>query len=380
MMRRRLRIFFSVLAIIVVVLGVLLFLAYKLFVHTPSITEYASFSDVPLYTWTHVNLSDETMCSEGSAYRFYVRRGESPNLIIHFAGGGACWDAATCSQPITLTHFSGFYFPTSWEIFPNVLNGILNNQNSANPFHDWNAVYIPYCTADFHIGSADPTYTSADNQALTVHHRGRQNVTEALSWVLDTFPQPPTLLISGESAGGFGSIFWTPTIAAQYPASDIYQLADGVYLETPLWDEIVHEAWQSDMLSVVGADLAGDAYRSYVAASTPNITYLHINTLFDGTLLYFNSYLNGVSGDAAYVESWSQHMRASMQQTAASGLNYYFYLTDYGLDPQTQLTPHTSISGPLFFDVTEDEVPLSQWLRRIVIDGERFSVGESFLP
>ena len=96
---------------------------------------------------------------------------------------------------------------------------------------------------------------------------GRQNVTEALDWVFANFDHPPKLLISGESAGGFASILWTPTIAQHYATSKIYQLADGVFLKTPRWPEIIDQVWKADAQNTldldVGDDIADNAYLHY---------------------------------------------------------------------------------------------------------------------
>ena len=218
---------------------------------------------------------------------------------------------------------------------------------------------------------------------MTVDFSGRQNVTEALDWTFSTFPQPGKLLISGESAGAFGSTFWTPTIASRYPDSDIYQLADGAYLRSPQWAEIADEVWQADFPGnfgfTPGDDLEGDAYLHDIQTAPPNVTFLQLNTLYDGTLIRFDARLNAVADDDAHRDQWSQEMRASMNKSAESGQNYFYYVTDYGLDANTGRTPHTSITAPLFYSVTQDGVLLHDWLRRIVEDGERFSVGAGLL-
>ena len=343
-----------------------------------------NYSDLPLSAWARVDLSDKTQCSDGSDYYLYTRRGSSNNLLIYFSGGGAAWDAETSSQPITITHLdSGFYFPFIWEIIHATLDGIFKQDNPDNPFRDWSEVYIPYCTADFDIGAASPSYTLDDGSIFTIQHNGRQNVTEALNWVFNTFQQPDKVLVSGESAGGFATVFWTPTVTQHYTNSDIYQLADGVYLDTPLWPDIVNYVWQANTVKNFGFevsnDIAATAFLYDAQTAAPNVTYLHINTVYDQVLLHFNAKLNNVPNDATYRESWSQGLRASMKELADELPNYYFYITDYGLDDKTGTTPHTSISGPLFYQISEDTISLSDWLKRIIINGERLSVGGGLL-
>lgn len=359
------------------------FLVYNTITHAQAIQTPTEFQTLAPYVWAKIDLSDQTQCSEGSDYRIYARRGESANLLVHFVGGGAAWDATTSADPITLSDFDGFYFATIWELVRAILDGVFNTSHPDNPFRDWNVVYIPYCTADFHIGNAHPDYVSPSGNPFTLHHNGYQNATEALDWVYKTFPDSPEkLVISGESAGAFGSLFWTPTIAAHYPDSDIYHIGDGSFLKTALWPTIIDDVWQADTESLgftPSEDLIGGVYLQYAETTAPNITYLHINTLYDEVLTYFNGYLNQESDLATYPERWSAEMRASMQAIDDSDLPYFYFLTDHNLNPETMTTPHTSISFGLFYEMEEGGVRLSDWIRRIVIDGERFSVGAAFL-
>ncbi|MCU0466797.1 MAG: pectinacetylesterase family protein [Anaerolineae bacterium] len=359
------------------------FLLYSSLTHAQAVLTVDEFHALEPYTWARIDLSDQTQCSDGTDYRIYARRGESDNLLVHFVGGGAAWDAETSAQPITLNNFEGFYFANIWDILRAILDGVFSTSNPENPFHTWNAVYIPYCTADFHIGSAHPTYQRREGDPFTLHHNGRQNVTEALAWVFETFPAAPEkLVVSGESAGAFGSLFWLPTIAAQYPASDLYHIGDGSYLNAQQWPQIVGEVWQANTESLgftVTEDLIGGVYRQYAETTAPNVTYLHINTIYDEVLIHFNAYLDGVPNDADYRTAWSAQMRASMQAVDDTDLPYFYFLTDHGLDPEALTTPHTSLSFDLFYAIEQDDIRLSDWVYRLVMEGERFSVGSELM-
>jgi len=384
MLRRGLTVVFRCLSLVVLFVVGGGFLLYTTLTHAETIQTPVEFQELAPYVWARIDLSDQTQCSDGSDYRIYARRGESDNLLVHFVGGGAAWDAETSSNPITIDDMGdGFYFATIWDIVRVMLDGIFSTSNPDNPFHDWNVVYIPYCTADLHIGDAHLDYTLSDGKTFTLHHNGHQNITESLDWVFGTFESPEKLLISGESAGAFGSLFWTPTIAARYPDSEIYHLGDGSYLETPQWSHIVNQVWQADTEKLgfeVRDDLIGGLYLQYAQTTAPTVTYLHLNTLYDETLMYFNAYLNDDFDVPDYYKVWSAGMRASMQAVDDSDLPYYYFLTDHNFSPEKLTTPHTSISFGLFYEMEEGGVRLSDWLRRIIIDGERFSVGSEFMP
>ena len=382
MLKRLTKILFLFISILIV--GTIIFIVggYLLITHVGALSASASLTDLPLNQWTRIDLSDKTQCSDGSDYRIYVHRAASDNLVVHFAGGGMTWDAKSASQPITIGGSGGFYIPNIWEIVRATLGGLFAQDNPKNPFADWNEVYIPYCTGDFHIGNTTITYPLDNGKSITIHHNGRQNVTEALDWIYATFKTPPKVVVSGESAGAFGSTFWVPIIAAQYSQSETYNLSDGAFLTTPKWADIVNTVWKADSEKNLGftpADnLINSAYLSQIQPSSPHVTYLQINTLYDGTLTYFASVLNDKPYDAAFAEKWSQDMRSSVKEVAQSGLHYNYYLTNYGFNANS--TPHTSLSNGLFYEIQQDNVFLVDWVRRIVINGESVSIGSGFLP
>jgi hypothetical protein len=68
--------------------------------------------------------------------------------VVFFEGGGACWDAFTCANPIDSNRpptAPQFYKPAiSPGDDPRILNGLFDLANSRNPVKDWSFVYIPY--------------------------------------------------------------------------------------------------------------------------------------------------------------------------------------------------------------------------------------------
>lgn len=113
---------------------------------------------------------------------FYAKQGTAKGkVVVFFEGGGACWDAVTCSLPRlpgVPPQLAGVYkqeIPASDD--PTVLDGLFNLSNPANPVKDWTFVYIPYCTGDVHLGSKDVTYQNVIGNpfvpaSYTIHHRG----------------------------------------------------------------------------------------------------------------------------------------------------------------------------------------------------------------
>src|ERR1041385_4030403 len=100
MIRRIVKITLTLIGILMVIAISVVVGSYLLITHVDAVNASSTLNDFPLDTWTRIDLSDQTQCSDGSAYRIYARRAASDNLLIHFAGGGMAWDAQSASPPI----------------------------------------------------------------------------------------------------------------------------------------------------------------------------------------------------------------------------------------------------------------------------------------
>ena len=58
----------------------------------------------PTGTTTYLGKSLTPICMNGSPYEFFVKRGTVNKLLMYYQGGGACWDALTCSVPVCDTN------------------------------------------------------------------------------------------------------------------------------------------------------------------------------------------------------------------------------------------------------------------------------------
>src|SRR5688572_1119188 len=50
--------------------------------------------------WQSIEPGGDTVCSDGSPYRFFVHAGDPGRLLVEFEGGGGCWSAETCALEI----------------------------------------------------------------------------------------------------------------------------------------------------------------------------------------------------------------------------------------------------------------------------------------
>ena len=173
--------------------------------------------------WNAISPGGETLCSDGSAYRFFVRPGNPQKLMVYLQGGGACWFRENCDPQMQPSYNIriGDFKPRN--------TGIFNFANADNPFLDYSIVMAPYCSGDVHLGNQDTTYppVRAGQEDLVVHHRGRINMQAVLDWTFANVPHPEQIFVTGSSAGAIPSPFYASLVADRYPGAKIAQLGDG---------------------------------------------------------------------------------------------------------------------------------------------------------
>jgi hypothetical protein len=154
---------------------------------------------------------DGASCRDGSPTGFYVRYGAVNRLLVYLEGGGACTSPGFCDHnPANLTQVFiaggetvlGSTFLLSGLQEPGTA-GIFDTTNAANPFKDWNQIYIPYCTGDVHFGTKRDAVVSgvtAPQQFV-----GYPNMQKFVARIVPTFPGIERVVLAGASAGGFGA-------------------------------------------------------------------------------------------------------------------------------------------------------------------------------
>lgn len=374
-------------AVSVLVIG--LFYFYFIFFARPDAV--AKVDEVRDKEWHTIPFKGNTMCSDGSEFAIFVRKGASKNLVIYFSGGGACWDDTSCGQPISLmSAFDGdsrvlksFYLPSLLRFFPKAMGGLGDTENPMNAFRDWNFVFIPYCTGDLHIGNVTNTYTF-DGEKFEIHHNGRNNSLSALEWVFSNFKEVDKLMVAGESAGAYGSAFWTPYVADHYSGKKIYQLSDGALMTSNRWKEILDTVWKSESKRFLGFQIGKDIFEDALVHRSDSvkrqIKYLHSNTLYDDVLTKFSASLNHFPTHSnRFIDEWSGNTRASMNRLSQAGIDYNYFITNWGYDSLRHATQHTITTNESYYTINADGISYAEWLKKNVIDDKHLSLGKKLL-
>lgn len=170
----------------------------------------------PADQWTWVDVPGSA-CANGRPTGFGINpRAGSRDVLIFLQGGGACWDGITCWGPVS----TSFYVATGYgrlEFATDVARPamLFMRRESANPFRDFNLVYVPYCTGDVHAGNRVATYDFLGRRET--HHMGARNLALFLPRIAATFPDARRVYLAGDSAGGFGSAFNLPRVQGAFP-------------------------------------------------------------------------------------------------------------------------------------------------------------------
>lgn len=178
--------------------------------------------------WNLIEAGGDTVCSDGSPYRFLARPGAADKLLVYFQGGGSCWDGLTCDTDLEPVP----YTVNLDELDPARAHGIFAFDLAENPFREHSVVVAPYCSADVHIGDRVATYQAPnvpghEAHAVEIQHRGFVNSQAVLDWTFERFERPESIFVAGSSAGSIPSPFYAMRIAEQYPDARVQQLGDG---------------------------------------------------------------------------------------------------------------------------------------------------------
>jgi hypothetical protein len=325
--------------------------------------------------WNEIVPGGDTICSRGTEYAFFVRPGKVNRLVVDFIGGGACWNATTCG-------FAGAIFEEDVEsvreaVAANVPVGMYDHDDPVNPVKDWYHVVIPYCTGDVHWGDAVKTYGEGDS-AVTIHHKGSVNARAVLDWVYTNFSAPEHVLVTGCSAGSYGSILWAPHVMQHYSSSQVTQFGDsgaGVITEEffqdsfPSWNaEQAFPAFIPELdpakVDIQGKKLA-DLY-SAIGNYFPEQRVSQYNTAFDENQTFYFQAMGG-SGAA----EWSEKMHASIADIESRTANFADFLPS---GEQHCIVPYAN-----YYSVSAGGKLLVDWLGDMIDRGpvERLSCGDA---
>lgn len=310
--------------------------------------------------WEVVEPGGETGCSDGSPFRFFVRKGDPKRALVFMQGGGACWNLMTCmmgpamSRPDVPT-FEQF----KQQLADKDLAGILDLDAEKHPFPDWTVVYIPYCSSDLHWGRTDHAYS----EKLTVPHRGFFNASSAYQWLYDQVKEPDAVVLTGASAGGYGVLLHSAWVAQHYSEATIRVVVDAAAgVVAGDFTQVSMEVWQAEpslptfIPAVAAADPSTMTFSQMfegIAGYYPQHRYALYSTAFDDQQAFFYKVMGGKT------EEWPAKLQETVAQLTGALSNLSIYVPAG--------TMHTVLPFEAFYERERSGVLFADWLTQFAL-------------
>jgi hypothetical protein len=300
-------------------------------------------------SWQWVDV-EGTQCMGGEQTGVYVRYSQNgnKNLGVYLYGGGACFNALTCATAATTNPHPGDM--GSKGIF---------EPRSDNPLNDYNWITVPYCTGDVHGGQNEETIGLKKRR-----FSGATNLKLIMERAVLTFTDVRTLFVTGESAGGFGSLAAYPGIRENFPNAhgvlmdDSGQVLGDEYLAPCLVEEW-RQAW--NLNANLPADCPCnndegnlDSAWAYGRQKYPGDSLSLISSINDVVISTFFGF--GLDNCSAALPVGFNKMHEGLEALAATGVNIYM-IPGAG---------HTHTSHDEFYSRVVDGVGLYQWVAQLI--------------
>ena len=300
-----------------------------------------------------------TKSSDGSEWHGLIRLGTENKVVVYFFGGGASINGYTSER-------GNEFFATTASVQDFVASGGIGSDAEENPFKDWTFLVLPYASGDFHSGTGEYHYTDGGKEKI-VYHNGYNNYSAFMDAAKPYVGEPDTLLVTGFSAGGFGTSLLADDVIDRFPsAENITVCVDSSLLLYDGWHETAVGLWQSpkeisDRLTTDNIVL--DSLTALYEKRGDSVKILFDCSYRDDTLMQYQSFIN--TGKMDKTKALGDQFQADLSKMVAGlqenipGVGIYIW--NYGEDPETHNTQHTIISSNVF-DKLEDGVSVADWI------------------
>jgi hypothetical protein len=247
----------------------------------------------PDRVWTWVPF-EQAKCRDGTGTGLVVNLSSAAKkVVIYLQGGGACFNQISCdSNP---SHFDEGNFN---ELSQNPPGGIFDRSRSDNPVQDWSYFVVPYCTGDVHAGDNE-TPPAKPGVPPNQKFVGYRNMAAFLARIVATVPEAEHVLLTGESAGGYGSSSNFLQTQRAFGATPVTLIDDSGPMMASQWassclQSNIRELWNLD--ATLLADCEGDCTNAdgwleplatHMVSSYPDRQLGLISSLNDDIIRFF---------------------------------------------------------------------------------------------
>jgi hypothetical protein len=156
---------------------------------------------------------------------------------------------------------------------------VFDRASPSNPFKDYSFVLVPYCTGDFHSGTAQSSYG--------VYHVGSLNIDAYLARIVPTFCKSSRVVLAGSSAGGFGAVFNYHKVKSAFGPTRVDLIDDSGPPLSPssmTLQEQMRQAWSSAASAPPGCadcQTSWAAFFPFLSSQNPGARFSLVSSLMD---------------------------------------------------------------------------------------------------
>ena len=317
--------------------------------------------NVPAGEWTWLDVPG-TQCMNDSATGMGVNLStKSDKVMIYLEGGGACFNAFTCSGVAHPDGFGSAEFGQFKSQYGTA--GVFNRDDEDNPFKDWSHVFIPYCTGDIFAGS-NPDGVGGRNQV------GYDNMGFYTTELVQAFGGSSDVVLTGSSAGGFGASYNYDRVQQAFGETRVTLLDDSApafsdtYM-TPCLQQQLRTSWgldetlPPDCEECTGGDGGGlGNFGHFLPQKYPDRNFGLITSTRDGVIRLFIGwgYPNCNNPQVPMLESVYEQAVTDLRGEMAQYDNFNVFTIDSGLHVWLLENPvqSTAVNGTTLTDWIRD--------------------------
>lgn len=334
---------------------------------------------------------DGATSGNGQEYYALLRKGKVNKTIVMFMGGGVSFNQEMAAAPnsmFTPSSANTFYCDDGRVVNDMVARFGILSKVPTNPFRDWNVLFLPYSTGDFHIGTGEYRYTGKDGSQKILYHHGYTNYKIAIDKAKEILgSQPDQLLVTGCSAGGFAAALLTETVMRDFPqCKDITCMVDSGYILYDGWETAAKQIWKApDTISrnIHSDNITLDALTA-LHRHAPEVKILFACSVRDVMLSQYWNYVK--NGKLINTDSSTEQFQRDLKEMVCSlqkdiptcGIYLFDIPTTDSSQSAMGLTQHTIFITPFASLYPVDGVTALQWAEQGV-QGDPKVIGLSLL-
>ena len=324
---------------------------------------------------------DGAITAEGTPTYGLIRLGSREDLMISFCGGGVSIDEYTAAHPGKLGGGEPNFYATEPFASDLLMHFGTNGRSKKNPFRDWSILLLPYTTGDFHCGRNDYPYSDMNGDSAILHHHGYENTRLLLQKIKELVPSPKRLIITGFSAGAFGTSLLADDIMNYFPdCRDVTVIVDSAIMRHD-WQPVARDVWKTPeeiCARLTGSEIVSDSLIA-LHHNRPEAKIMFCCSKRDFALTQWTGFLEENGNWKPTKETgdrFQEHLREMIArlQKEIPDIGIFIFNTPNKDFEKEELTTHCICGSGAAFTVSEDGITVARWME-LGVEGKLLQLG-----